>query len=385
VADLNLNVYDTNAAMFEVERTATSLDISALDGEREWVYAYHEFFAADGATSFSCTGGNFCDLLICGGGATGGQGHTHAGGGGGGEVYIATNVWMTGTHPVSVAAIAMGGRQGPVEGYDHLPAYSQGNSTFFDGVEYLGGGHGGGLSYIGGLWVYHYPSDGASGGGGLVSQLQVDWTPPSPLGWAGRGIAGKGYNGAGGCSRISSYVVCPMGGGGGGAKTRGYAPAHDNTGGLYDACAGNGGDGLFCNIRDHKQEEEAGPVYTSGFYFGAGGGGSGYVSTYDWWPGYGGNRVSTGSEPDAVGGSGMGDTGSADVWDEHDSYRSAGEPNTGSGGASWTQTAPNMKCGISCDGAAGIVVVRYKRKRGFSATGGHITYLDGDDNPMEVT
>jgi len=275
-----------------------------------------------------------CKVLVVGGGGAGGGGSSaFAGGGGGGQVIYEASVPLSGILSVVIGAGGVG-----VQGVEQ----NSGESTFFAGLEAIGGGAGGSAGHFEGL-------EGASGGGHAgISYLEValghipDESVPGAHGLAGND-GGAGYWGT------ESYGFPQPGGGGGGGAA---GPGLDCTqfGDYRKVVPGDGGPGYECDIIP----ENIRPCQ----FYGAGGGGCWGITSY---PGGGGglggspwgsiHRTGGNMRPETGGGW---ENPSAADW-PHGGYQ-----NSGSGGGGGTQAAwggPNV--GYGGNGAEGIVVVRY--------------------------
>jgi hypothetical protein len=273
-------------------------------------YKIHTFNTDGTFAVLSAPGGATIDLLMVGGGGSGGIGSgsncSHPGGGAGGLIYRTSESVTAGSYPV---VIGQGGT-GPT-----YPSNSQvvnGTNTTFKGLTALGGGGGncGPYNLLNG-------GNGGSGGGGQHSDigLLVGGNALQP----GSASGGFGFKGGDG-PPSGSGSPCWYGGGGGGAGAVG-ANGFANTG-------GEGGIG--------KQYDISG---VSTYY--AGGGGSG---------GCGGPCS---DKAGGLGGGGTGAGGSGTPAGGNSSLTN-GSVNTGGGGGGWLNGA-----GKAGNGGSGVVIIRY--------------------------
>lgn len=312
------------------------------------VYTLHYFEdAGDADLTFAEGERPTCEVLVVAGGGTGGGG-IYGGGGGGGEVKSIDAVELGGTIPVVVGAGGVGGFG--VQGAGQ-PSSFGGNFLYCHG----GGCGGVGGANIGGEFVYTPPTAEWTGGG-MYSDgvLLLTPAPHGPWYWGGCGAKGTMYG-----------YLGTSGGGGGGAGQCGW-DADSNWG-------GGGGDGIICNIVDHRVRR----------WWGSGGGGSVWPHSYIpglftyGWGGRGGGGGASGylsvNEEDESSDYYGDPFNYAELPTKRD-YRGAGYPNSGGGGGATSNYGENSPqstgCGLSMDGGRGVVIVRYAGPP--CATGGRI-------------
>jgi hypothetical protein len=271
-----------------------------------------------------------CDILVVGGGGSGGR--TIGGGGGGGAVvYIQNAKIVAGTHAIVVGI----GGVGEIKGE---------NSSFAGTIIAEGGGTGS---------SYRLPNGGSGGSGGGAGGDDTDVAEPigGTVGTVSRlgGYIGAIYGniGGNGLRRAPENNLYPyLGGGGGGGAGEAGKDGNQN----YNGAGGKGGNGIQINITG------------SNLYWGAGGGGSQYVSRDSGVMSRGGNGGLGGgggggtkyspaiySGDGGTGGLNNGNNGNINVGGN-------GGANTGSGGGGggWVNS-------VSGDGGSGIVIIRFKK------------------------
>ena len=277
-----------------------------------------------------CTGKASGRLFILGGGGAG-----CVGGGGAGGLYAQDDVaFTTGTYAV---AVGLGG----VGTYAYGAQGGNGGASSFGPVSVAGGGGGGSLASFYGdqpdfqIGLLAVGLGGGCGGGGS-SYLFLDLHGAQRYGGATGGAATAG--GAGGAGGWAGFYYAtpehgnlPAGGGGGVG-----GPGWMSSDGIV---AGNGGPGVTIDITPSPLDV-------------GGGGGGGAYSPHD-----------PGSSATHGGGAGQGSGGPV-----------AGIPGTGGGGGGTTTADFNDTPGAS--GGSGLVVCRYKNRRGFAATGGTMYAVD---------
>lgn len=274
---------------------ATGGDVAISGG-----FKYHVFRSSG---MFTVAQPGWAEVLVIGGGGSGGV--SYAGGGGAGGV-VASNRFMTpGSLPVLVGA---GGAA-----VTALGSGITGSSSDFAGMNALGGGGAGHWNTTG----FNGLNGGSGGGGGMGTSAGNTTSGGSALQTSPSGAVGYGNNGGGG---LRGSGIMYLGGGGGGAGATG--------GSASGTTAGSGGAGLGT----WSAWATATGTGVSGFYAGGGGGGA-----------EGGTRGSGGS-----GGGGLGG-----LWGTANDG-AAGAANTGSGGGGG---AGNLGWGGA--GGSGIVIVRY--------------------------
>jgi hypothetical protein len=241
------------------------------------------------------------DYLIVGGGGGGGGGLQGGGGGGGGLIAASSVALSNGVYTVTVGAGGAGmipGTSNPQNGGNSSLVNTIGGTAISQTA--VGGGAGGGETYIGGTNLVT-AQNGGSGGGGSWPTLT-----------AGTGTAGQGF--AGGTAFNGANYT---GAGGGGAG----AVGQDST----STVGGNGGAGLASSITG-----------TSTYYSGGGAGSARGV-----------NDPNT-----ALGGLGGGGKG----WGYGNGSAATYYGGGGGAGGSQSDTVPNS----GGNGYQGIVIIRYK-------------------------
>ena len=257
-----------------------------------------------------------CDILIIGGGGGGGSGaavttQIAGGGGAGGVVYMINKILSIGTYKINVGKGGTAATTGATNGTDSSITNNDNITLIFDNISLIGKGGGRGAN-VNATTAATRADAGGSGGGGGHSTTTPTTGGASTQGntfWNGTAYVAGGFNG-------KTPSETNRGGGGGGAGELG------DTDGI-----GYGGDGRAVNITG-----------TSTSY--AGGGNA---------PPYYGTTT-TGSE--GGGGALSAFAGSQNGGD--------GALNSGSGGAG-AYGASSATTRIGGAGAAGIVIIRYKR------------------------
>jgi hypothetical protein len=275
------------------------------------------------------------DILMVGGGGSGGpaygdQDTGKGGGGAGGILYKAGHTLSPNTYSITVG----NGGAGRTRGTNTSPPPGNvGQATVAFGVQANGGGAGGGSDDNSGT----SPSAGGSGGGagarnnGGTASTGASSNQASYSGWTSYGNSGAN-------SQNGNYG----GGGGGGAGSAGSTAS----GGQNDSTGGNGGAGVnFSNI--------FGTTYGAAGWFGGGGGGGSYA---------------TGSlKPQSLGGQGGGGNGvSAREHSQGGQWLDVGingVANTGGGGGGSSEDAGLRENAGSQSGSggSGIVLIRYTK------------------------
>ena len=269
-------------------------------------YNYYAFTNTTLSNSITFPQDTVCDVLVVGGGGSGGV-SVGSGGGAGGLIYKTGHTFSTGTYNITIGA----GGKVPVSNTDTSDNNGKDtyikNSTNTDLFRAFGGGGGIGqsIAYYGTV-----PRSGGSGGGGC--RHQNTGANATQIGQYNYG--NKGGNGT---SLANSYA----GGGGGGAGTVG--------GNATTTRAGDGGNGLLLNIRGVDE------------YFAGGGGGSAGV-------------VSNIITDRALGGKGGGGNGGIAT---NDIKGSAGIDGTGGGGGGGEYISNAVTAG---NGGSGIVIIRWR-------------------------
>ena len=253
-----------------------------------------------------------CDVLVIGGGGSGGI--RHAGGGGAGAcIYLQNQNIPSGSYLVNVGSGGIISGTTTSSGINGEDTYLSLNSYDFYRAK---GGGGGGAAGIAGI-------SGGSSGGGVASSGGTKsndiLTCNIPFG---------GYGNKGGSGSVSSAAGSWAGGGGGGAGSVG-----GNAISAAAATGGVGGSGRFINITNI-------PTY----YAAGGGGGCGSLSTAA-----------------GIGGSGIGGNGSKGA-----TAASDGLINTGSGGGGAGFIDSTATNGTAGNGGSGIVIIRLNN--GFKIT-----------------
>jgi hypothetical protein len=330
--------------------TLTTGNVIALDdgnsslGGRMFVYvdtngtkwAVHEF-RDDGMLYLPSS--KICDILIVGGGGSGGpdygnQDTGHGGGGAGAALWRQAHTLTSGGYDIKVGIGGARASHGSTDSNDQYMMSQNGGDSWAFGVIARGGGHGGGSDN------QCKPQTGGCGGGGGTRNPESSWNngqgsrQESYSGWTaytssggngadgnasgggGGGIGGNGGNqngnignsvaqaGAGGAGRdFSSYFGTSVGhfgwfGGGGGGGTY-----RTGTNTMYNAPpnggAGNYGGGGFGNSA--REGSETSPNVFSYYKVdgmnGTGGGGGGAVEDHD-------ERLANAGSSHGAGGSG---------------------------------------------------------------------------------
>jgi hypothetical protein len=277
-------------------------------------------FTTSGTTTWTApTDVTSVEVLVIAGG--GGGGRDRAGGGGaGGLVYNNSFAVSSGTgYTVTVGAGGYGAQQGTnTNNYG-----ASGTNSVFGSLVAIGGGGGGdGQSTPG--------TNGGSGGGGGNSPTGNAAGVPGSSTQNSLGSTGFGNAGGAGVYTSPGYGS----GGGGGAGSAGVAGT--------STYSGNGGLGQAYAITGVSQ-----------FY--AGGGGAGFYGVT--------NNITTGN---GAGGSGVGGIGGNSIYGP---VAGNGAVNTGSGGGSCGYIGSGSFSTLGGNGGSGIVVIRYKQVKTFTATG----------------
>jgi hypothetical protein len=259
-------------------------------------YKIHKFIT-NGTFTVNC--GGEIEILIVGGGGAGGT-WCGGGGGAGGVLYENSHIVVAKEYTVII------GNGAPRPSANGRGA--NGQNSFFDGMNAVGGGGGGNYSVKTGI-------DGGSGGGG-------SYTAGSAGGRGAVGAQTQGYNGG---IAGANY----LGGGGGGSAEIG------NTNG-----GGFGGDGSN-NYSDLLIAADAG-IDIDGIRYIAGGGGG--------W-------VNAGNDSIKPGGAGGGGAGGSSKDFSGNLEGVDGTPNTGGGGGGGHYHNYSLHGGA---GGSGIVIIRYK-------------------------
>ena len=294
-------------------------------------------FTSAGSHTFTPAFTGTVEVLVIGGGASGG-GHLGAGGGAGGVTFNRAFPVTSGSGiGITVAGTAA-----------RPPAYSQsstpGSNTVFGSITANGGGGGG-------SWDGYAGRPGASGGGGCPGSNGAgsnNHTGPNDSrnkNMGGRGVAGQGFPGGSGIRFNRQGEDMHGAGGGGGAGGPGFSHMDDCRQGLL----ADGGPGIANDIMGYT------------LYWGGGGGGSIHHgnSTLAASGGIGGGGGSTqthggprypGSQhgPNSVGGGMALNSGAGGASHYHGG--NAGDNTGGGGGGAY---------GEAGNGGSGIVIVRY--------------------------
>lgn len=232
-----------------------SLDTSTISGD-----SIH-YFTTTGASSLSCTGDNYAQILVVAGGGGGGGSHHGGGGGAGGLIYNDSYALFDGSYTVTVGSGGASQTDGVDSVFGSLTADGGGaGGTWTGGTNANGkdGGSGGGSGYNGsvgsptsgqGFAGGTYSSDGSqygAGGGGGAGGVGGDGTGSAGgAGGVGLSISITGsstyYAGGGGGSVWSNESSGGAGGQGGGGTGGVYLPTAGsaNTGGGGGSAGGN--------------------------------------------------------------------------------------------------------------------------------------------------
>jgi hypothetical protein len=293
-------------------------------------------FTSAGAHTFTPAFTGTVEVLVIGGGASGGC-HLGAGGGAGGIVANRAFPVTAGTGiSITVAATAAA-----------PPAYAQsstnGGNSVFGSITAVGGGGGG-------SWDGYAGRPGGSGGGGCPASNGAgsnNHTGPNDSrnkNMGGRGTAGQGFPGGSGIRYNRQGEDSHKAGGGGGAGGPGHSAEDDKQQGLMQ----DGGPGIANDILGYT------------LYWGGGGGGATHHgnSTLSSSGGIGGGGGSTQTHgapnyPGTQHGGGVGggmalNSGAGGV--SHYVGGAAGANTGGGGGGAYGEAGP---------GGSGIVIVRY--------------------------
>lgn len=322
----------------------TTFTVQATDGvntaEREYSFVSRPYLYAQlsGSGTWSVPAGiNTAEILIVGGGASGGRSPNVAtGGGGAGGVVHRSSYTFTSTDKSSGIAYSVGaGGDGiGISPYAYDGGYNNGADTTFaisgGTITAKGGGGAGGYGgnsphYTGFSQSYYAASQGGSGGGGSWNNLNGAASNQGTFsGWTSYGNSGGNHtNGTGG----GDY----NGGGGGGAGGAGGI-GYSNTSGQTDRGGAGGAGQLFSNFTS----------YGASGYFGGGGGG--------------GSQSGTSSTRGAAG-SGGGGIGGYNASSQHSGGNATDTTGGGGGGTSNAGYATyNYKGG---DGGNGTILIRY--------------------------
>ena len=261
-------------------------------------YRIHKFTTVGTSTFTPASAGNV-EVLVVGGGGSGGV--RHAGGGGAGGLIYNTSFPVSG--PVTVTV----GDGGAARlGSAGAGAGNSGSNSVFGSLTAIGGGYG-----------HQYAGGSGGSGGGVWNNNTV-----------GAGTAGQGNNGAFGSLGPFSTENTYGGGGGGGAGAIGTASTS-----VSPVTAGSGGNGLQISISGTLT------------YYAGGGGGSTTTAT-------GVNGATSGSGGLGGGGAGGGTNSGTILYDGV-----AGTNGTGGGGGAGGFNGPTNYA--SGKGGSGIVIVRY--------------------------
>ena len=322
----------------------TTFTVQATDGvntaEREYSFVSRPYLYAQlsGSGTWSVPAGiNTAEILIVGGGASGGRSPNVAtGGGGAGGVVHRSSYTFTSTDKSSGIAYSVGaGGDGiGISPYAYDGGYNNGADTTFaisgGTITAKGGGGAGGYGgnsphYTGFSQSYYAASQGGSGGGGSWNNLNGAASNQGTFsGWTSYGNSGGNHtNGTGG----GPY----NGGGGGGAGSAGGV-GYSNTSGQTDRGGAGGAGQLFSNFTS----------YGASGYFGGGGGGGSQSGT---------------SSTRGAGGSGGGGAGGYNASSQHSGGNATDTTGGGGGGTSNAGYATyNYKGG---DGGNGTILIRY--------------------------
>ena len=322
----------------------TTFTVQATDGvntaEREYSFVSRPYLYAQlsGSGTWSVPAGiNTAEILIVGGGASGGRSPNVAtGGGGAGGVVHRSSYTFTSTDKSSGIAYSVGaGGDGiGISPYAYDGGYNNGADTTFaisgGTITAKGGGGAGGYGgnsphYTGFSQSYYAASQGGSGGGGSWNNLNGAASNQGTFsGWTSYGNSGGNHtNGTGG----GDY----NGGGGGGAGGAGGI-GYSNTSGQTDRGGAGGAGQLFSNFTS----------YGASGYFGGGGGGGSQSGT---------------SSTRGAGGSGGGGAGGYNASSQHSGGNATDTTGGGGGGTSNAGYATyNYKGG---DGGNGTILIRY--------------------------
>ena len=252
-------------------------------------------YAFNGAGSLTVGTDGTAEILLVGGGGSGGSPYTAMNGGGaGGVVYDSTGYLTAGTYTVTVGA---GGNYA-----SYIPTCSMGKpsglviSNTSKGYVALGGGAGAQLPYTN-VIAYHTPG-GGSGAGGFNNGINI--------GPAGNNfIPGQGQPGGNGSNNNCGYSG---GGGGGGYSNAGGSPGNSLAGGA-------GGNGFTTNINGTSVTYAGGGAGAAGRNGGTntngnnGAGGSGGGGYYNINTGPNGATTYGNSGTNGLGGGGAAGTG----------------------------------------------------------------------------
>ena len=282
-------------------------------------------------SSISATAANnIADYLVVGAGGGGGGGRAGGGGAGGFRTSNALGLPGPTTSPlasptgITLTATAFPIAVGSGGTGQSANVGTNGNVATFSTITSAGGGGGGQDGKTGG--------DGGSGGGGgessVGSAIGAGNTPPVAPPQGNPGGASQHAPPTGGPHPASPAPYA--GGGGGGAGAQGGRSDESSPPGA----GGPGGIGSFISTTFAGSNGTTGPV-SSTRYFAGGGGGYGCASSN---PG--------GTAPGGAGGGGAGGA-NAGV---------AGTANTGGGGGA----EGNIPGGVGATGGSGIVIIRYK-------------------------
>jgi len=301
-----------------------SILVEKNTGSRYWFntgdYTVHTF-TTTGNQNFVVTGSGSADILVVAGGGSGG--YYGAGGGAGGVLY-GTNINLSAS--TYVVKIGAGGTPDTSHGRGEADRTSinGGESKFGSLTSAIGGGEGGHGAT--GTVSDSIGANGGSGGGGSHADNGGTSTQSS-----GSSLTSNfGTSGGNGRTGFSSSNEVSAGGGGAGAV------------GVQGDTSGNGGVGGA-----GTSSSISGSAVT---YAGGGGGGTN-------------TDHFSGSQVGGVGGSSIGGNGaSASV------SGVAGTPNTGSGGGGGNLGGSANNYGGA--GGSGIIIVRYRKDSGITATGG---------------
>jgi hypothetical protein len=321
ISDTKLTIQNSRLPTEIVVANTTSGIIDTTDRYISFLYSGS---ASTMQYTITTTEALLCDILIIGGGGGGGNGFAttfqRAGGGGaGGVVYMINKTLSIGTYKINVGrggAAATNGTNSSITDNNNV------NLTF-DSISLVGLGGGKGATSS----TANSAGSGGSGGGGGHSMTVNGASIQGNTFWNGTAYVAGGFNGG-------NPTVQLEGGGGGGASELGNVRG-----------SGFGGNGVQVNITG-----------TNTFYAG-GGNAFPNVSTSTGSKGGGGtlNGATTGQD----GGPAL--------------------ANTGSGGAgSLSNTSASIKAGGA--GAAGIVIIKYKRFTSSFSSSSSIELIRGTQN-----
>ena len=322
----------------------TTFTVQASDGtnvaERDYSITARapQYAQLSGSGTWSVPAGvDTAEILIVGGGASGGRSPNVATGGGGAGGVVHRSVYtFTSTDKSSGIAysVGAGGDGVGISPLAYDGGYNLGAATTFalsgGTITANGGGgsggYGGNAPHMTGFSQSYYSAvPGGSGGGGSWNQLGgAASNQPNFSGWTSYGNAGGSHtNGTGG----GPY----NGGGGGGAGSAGGV-GYSNTSGQTDRGGAGGAGQLFSNFTS----------YGASGYFGGGGGGGSQSGT---------------SSTRGAGGSGGGGAGGYNASSQHSGGNATDTTGGGGGGTSNAGYATyNYKGG---DGGNGTILIRY--------------------------